>query len=91
MLLVVEFIVVNYSTTSELFSSLFLLFSQPLANDTLSELIPDLLPKGVALFNQQARGRRLPLSEGDFPMESERKRFSTRGARFRSARETLLC
>ncbi len=36
MLLVVEFIVVNYSTTSELFSSLFLLFSQPLANDTLS-------------------------------------------------------
>src|SRR6266849_5562910 len=36
MLLVVEFIGVNYSTTSELFSSLFLLFSQPLANDTLS-------------------------------------------------------
>src|SRR5947207_1019111 len=34
-------------------------------------LIPELLPKGVALFNQQARGRRLPLSEGDLPLESE--------------------
>ena len=54
-------------------------------------LIPDLLPKCVTLFNQQARGRRLPLSEGDFPMESERKRFSTRGARFPCAHETLLC
>src|SRR3989442_14408198 len=47
-------------------------------------LIPDLLPKGVALFNQQARGRRLSLSEGDLPMESERKSFSTRAALFPS-------
>src|SRR6266702_1927898 len=54
-------------------------------------LIIDLLPKRVALFNQPARGRRLPLSEGDLPLESERKSFGTRGARFRSARETLLC
>src|SRR5258708_392727 len=53
-------------------------------------LIPDLLPKRVALFNQQARGRRLTLSEGDLPPESERKRFSTRDARFRSSRESLL-
>ena len=54
-------------------------------------LIPDLLPKRVALFNQQSCGRRLTLSEGDLPLESERKRFNTRDARFRSSREDLLC
>ena len=45
----------------------------------------------MALFNQQTCGRRLTLSEGDLPLESERKRFSTRDARFRSSSETLLC
>src|SRR6266704_1945498 len=54
-------------------------------------LIRNLLPKRVALFNQQARGRRLTLSEGDLTLESQRKRFSTRDARFSCERETLLC
>src|SRR2546421_8057886 len=54
-------------------------------------LILDLLPKRVALFNHPARGSRLPLSEGDLPLESERKSFGTCGARFPCARETLLC
>src|SRR5205807_9342198 len=54
-------------------------------------LILDLLPKRVAFLNQQACGRRFTLSEGDLSLESERKRFSARDARFRSSRETLLC